>query len=91
MGPIMSNRRRTVQPATTPIRPGEGSYPDMRVFLEETENETLAQDLIEKINASGLLVYALYSHPRAVDLFSSPLMTPALLKAYMAAAKAWGL
>lgn len=84
-----SRRPRTVPPATTPIQPGVGHYPDPMTFLDD--DEPLAQDIIDKLNAGARLTYALYMHPQAKELFSSPLMTRSLLNAYMAAAKSWGL
>lgn len=86
----MSRRPRSIQPATTPIRPGEGSYPDPTLFLDDDDG-AIAVDVCDKLNAGARLLYALYMHPHAKELFSSPYMTRSLLNAYMAAAKAWGL
>lgn len=86
----MTRRPRSIQPATTPIRPGEGSYPDPLLFLED-DDDTVATDICDKVNAGARLLYALYHHPQAKELFSSPYMTRSLLNAYMAAAKAWGV
>lgn len=86
----MSRRPPRVSPATTPIRPGEGSYPDPALFLDD-EDGAIAADICDKINAGARLLFALYHHPQAKELFASPYMTTGLMKAYMAAAKAWGL
>lgn len=85
----MTTRRPRPVPAATPIKPGVGSYPDLE-FLEELQ-KPLSEDAIEKLNAGAHLFFALYNHPHARELFSSPFMTSSLMKAYMAAQKAWGL
>lgn len=86
----MTRRPPRIAPATTPIRPGEGAYPEQTVFLDDGDG-VIAADVCEKLNACARLVFALYMHPHANELFSSPYMTRSLLNAYMAAAKAWGL
>lgn len=85
----MPRRPRSIQPATTPIRPGEGNYPDPKLFLDDDDH--LEGDIVDKVNAGARLLFALYHHPQAKELFCSPYMTRGLLHAYMAAAKAWGL
>lgn len=83
----MTATRRYVRPATTPILPGDLPGPILDV---ETDGH-LATDIIGKANAGARLFFALYHHPQAKELFSSPLMSAGLLKAYMAAARAWDL
>lgn len=86
---MTQRRTRSVERATTPIQPGVGSYPDLE-FLED-DADIVSQDIINKLNTGSRLLYALYMHPQAKELFSSPYMTRGLLNAYMAASKAWGL
>jgi hypothetical protein len=86
----MTRRPRNIQPAPTPIRPGEGAYPEPTLFLDDDDGH-VAADICDKVNGGARLLFALYMHPQAKELFSSPYMTPGLMKAYMAAAKAWGL
>lgn len=84
----MTTRKYTGPAVTTPLKPTE--YPDPLMLLADTEPH-VAADIVDKVNAGARLTYALYLHPQAKDLFSSPLMTPALRAAYLAAARAWGL
>lgn len=86
----MTQRRRPVTPATTPITPGVGPYPDPLTFLDD-ETGLLADDITAKLNAGARLLYALYMHPQAAELMKSPYMTRSLTTAYMAACKAWGI
>lgn len=52
----------------------------------------LGTDAIEKINAGAQLIYALYHHPRAKDLFTNDeFMTQGLAGAYMRAQSAYGI
>lgn len=84
----MVNRR--VKPASTPITPGQYGHPPIDFLEDEASNERVVQDVIAKAEAGAALYFALYHHPRARDLFGSPLMTKSLLKAYMQAQKVWG-
>lgn len=89
VAPIVTQRRNQVTPATTPIRPGVGSYPDVS-FLDDGDG-VLGQDVVDKLNAGARLFFALYHHPLAREFFASPYATTGLMKAYMAAQKAHGL
>lgn len=64
-------------------------YPDP--LMMPTDEAAFAADAVDKANAGARLTYAIYMHPAARELFASPLMTPALRKAYLAAARLWGL
>jgi hypothetical protein len=79
--------RYTGPPVTTPL--SAANYP--APILDADTEPVLANDVLDKVNAGARLVFALYLHPQARELFASSLMTPALLKAYMACARAWGL
>jgi hypothetical protein len=74
--------RFTGPPATTPVPASE--YPALVLDADR-------EDVLDKVNAGARLVYAMHHHPQARELFASPLMTPSLLKAYLAAARAWDL
>jgi hypothetical protein len=86
----MPRRSRNITPATTPIRPGEGNYPDPTLFLDDDDGH-IEGDIVDKVNAGARLLYAIYHHPHAKEFFASPYMTRGLLNAYMAAAKAWDI
>jgi hypothetical protein len=60
------------------------------LFLDDGDGD-VAADICDKVNAGARLFFAMYHHPQAKELFSSPYMTTGLMKAYMAASKAWGL
>lgn len=72
-------------PVHTPLQPE--NWPDP--ILDTDDN--IQGDCIDKVNAGARLFFALYHHPQAKELFSSPYMTRGLLQAYMAASKAWGM
>lgn len=82
----MTAKKYTGPPVTTPIDPA--SYPDPLMSVDE---KPIGEDIVDKVNAGARLLFAMYHHPQAVELFSSPLMTNGLRKAYMAASKAWGI
>lgn len=84
----MTQRRQRQETAATPITPGVG-YPAID-FLNDDDG-AVDQDIIDKVNAGARLFFALYHHPQAREFFSSPYATTGLMKAYMAAQKAWGL
>lgn len=79
--------RYTGPPATTPICASDYPTP----LLDADTDKVLANDVLDKVNAGARLLFAMHGHPHARELFASPLMTPGLLAAYMAASKAWGL
>lgn len=81
-------KKYTGPPVTTPLLPSD--YPDPLMFLNDNEPQ-IAADVVDKVNAGARLTYALFLHPHAQQLWASPLMTPALRDAYLAAAKVWGL
>lgn len=84
---MTATRKYTGTPVTTPIRAAD--YPNP-LDLTDAEIDVTA-DVIDKVNAGARLTYAIFLHPNARELFASPLMTPALRSAYLAAAKLWGL
>lgn len=83
----MTVKKYTGPAVTTPIN--RSDYPDPLMFLEPEPQ--VSADIVDKVNAGARLTYALFLHPQARDLWTSPLMTPALRSAYLAAAKVWGL
>jgi hypothetical protein len=72
-----------------PIAPLPDDYPNP--MLELADPDALSADTIDKVNAGARLTFAIFLHPQARELFASPLMTPQLRDAYIAAARAWGL
>jgi hypothetical protein len=51
--------------------------------------DVTAKNLIAKADAGAQLFYALYHHPKVIELFKSEFMTKGLNKAYMAACTAY--
>jgi hypothetical protein len=86
VGGIMSPRRKTAdQEIAEAVAKLE--YPEPLLAADRVVGE----DVTAKVNAAARLVFAMYYHPQARELFASPLMTPTMLNAYMAAAKAWNI
>lgn len=83
----MTATKRYIRPATTPVLACDCPSP----LLDGETDTALVTDVLGKVNAGARLLFAMYHHPQARELFASPLMTQGLMKAYMAAQKAWDL